>query len=391
MAREEQMKQEVGPPVHRLVLPFVVLAVSCAHLPAKPQRPIDVLVIAPHPDDEVLLAGGVLALAVKAGQRAEVIIVTNGDFTCERDGTVRQGESVSALTALGLPEAAIHFLGYPDGHLPALSATPLPPFERRVADGVCGKGETTWASRGEGGVDEHTARTGSAAAWTAENLTEDLTALLTRLRPRHVYLPHPLDAHGDHAATYLFFRRALDRVALSPEVHRGMVHAGRCWPSDCRTFFTPQDPLLPPAVLAGVEAVERPPVDASWKLALITHYPSQTGPEPVRNWLASFARPNELFFPERYEREGARWVHAPAGAASEFPVEQDSSPTHDGVHLVVDQSELRLENAEGGTLVRWPRPAGPLTVRIDPAGAAWEWSLYGPAGLVTVAVVPASR
>lgn len=279
----------------------------------------DVLVIAPHPDDEVLLAGGVLARAVKQGQRIAVILVTNGDYGCERDGYLREAESIAALRALGVKDTDVHFLGYPDGALAKLSPTPLPPMEHRDASGQCIARTGTYADRAAGRLDEHTRRTGAPADWTSTALQGDLTALLTRLAPRQVYLPHGLDDHPDHAMTYVFFRRALDGLAQAPTlIHRGVVHAGPCWPSDCKTWFTPELPLPPlPPPLAGYLPDERVPTDAARKLEVIAHYTSQAGTQPKLDWLASFARPEEVFFTERLERVDRRWVQrgsTPRGA-----------------------------------------------------------------------------
>ena len=98
---------------------------SAAPPPKEPQR--DLVVVAPHPDDETLIAAGILEAAGAHGGRVAVIVVTNGDFTCERDGHVRQGETVAALAKLGVAEEDIHFLGYPDGWLAELGDEPLPP------------------------------------------------------------------------------------------------------------------------------------------------------------------------------------------------------------------------------------------------------------------------
>ncbi len=97
-----------------------IAAVSVACRPsATPARDgtVEVLVIAPHPDDEVLIAGGVLARARAQRQRVTVVVVTNGDFTCERNGHVRQDETIAALASLGIAEDEVIFLGYPDGWL----------------------------------------------------------------------------------------------------------------------------------------------------------------------------------------------------------------------------------------------------------------------------------
>lgn len=110
--------------------------------------------------------------------------------------------------------------------------------------------------------------------------------------------------------TYVFFRQALDTLDRAPtRVHRGLVHAGPCWPSDCDTWFTPDRPMPPlPAPLAGYLPDERLPVDAKRKLELISNYTSQAGTQPKLDWLSSFARPEEIFFTERYEHVGGRWV-----------------------------------------------------------------------------------
>jgi LmbE family N-acetylglucosaminyl deacetylase len=266
---------------------------------------VDVLVIAPHPDDEVLLAAGVMRAAVEAGQRVHVVLMTNGDYSCERDGYQREAESVAAVKLLGVKEEDVHFLGYPDGALEKLGPEPLPPMDHRDATGACIARTGTYADRAAGRLDEHTARTGAPAEWTADNLVGDLEALLRKLAPRHVYLPHGIDDHPDHAMTYVYFRRALDRLdTLPPLVHRGLVHAGECWPSDCVSYLAPDRPMPPlPSPLEGYAPTERVEVDPKLKLAAIQRYASQVSP-----WLTSFARPDEVFWTERYVRDGTRWV-----------------------------------------------------------------------------------
>lgn len=288
-----------------------LLLAGCPRWAGPTRRPaVDVLVIAPHPDDEILLAAGVLRRAVEAGQRAAVLVLTNGDLGCERDGEVRQAETVAALEALGLTEDDVHFLGYPDGHLALLGEAPLPAVAH-LQRGVCGVRAMTTAARGAGRRDVHARRTGRGAPFTAEALTGDLAALLAELAPHDVYLPHGIDAHPDHAATYVYFRRALDRLEHGPRtVHRGVVHAGRCWPTDCAQPYQPTAMMPPlPEPLAAYAPDERLPVAPAWKLRLIARFASQTGPSAEQDWLAGFARREEVFFTERLVRQASgRWV-----------------------------------------------------------------------------------
>lgn len=358
-----------------LLLPLAV----CANAPHTATPRVDVLVIAPHPDDEVLLAGGALDRAVRTGQHAAVIIVTNGDYTCSRDGYRRQAESVSALTALGLKEEDIHFMGYPDGHLAHLGPKPLGPVEHRAATGECTTIDHTWAVRGAARVDEHTRRTGRAAELTSDHLAEDLAALLDELRPHDVYLPHIVDRHPDHSEVYRYFRRAIDALGQSPRIHRGVVHSDRCWPSECHGWLTPELAMPTPEDLVGVPE-ERLRCDPSLKRELIEHYPSQTGDDPDENWLIAFARVDELTFPEPLVRRGQH--HVDADAVLLVPVTgRWRLPPFD---LTIDAQSVVVSNEKNhDVLATWPRSQVTLL-----AGSRWSLDVFGPGGFVTQVPAP---
>lgn len=77
----------------------------------------DVLCVAPHPDDEVLGAGGLLALLAAARRRVEVLVLSRGEEGAGGEhpddlGVARQDESRRAATALGVSEP--RFLDWPD-------------------------------------------------------------------------------------------------------------------------------------------------------------------------------------------------------------------------------------------------------------------------------------
>ncbi len=88
----------------------------------------DVLVVAPHPDDEVLGVGGLLGRVVAAGGRATVVAVTDGDpayphsrvVTPSQLAALRTRESAAAGAVLGLPVPVR--LGLPDGAVAAHEA-----------------------------------------------------------------------------------------------------------------------------------------------------------------------------------------------------------------------------------------------------------------------------
>lgn len=401
--------------IHRVSM-LCLLLCACAvqrSAPGTAKYDVDVLVIGPHPDDEALLAAGVMRRAVARGQHVAVILMTNGDLSCERNGYIREAETIDAMRLVGVPEGDVHFLGYPDGDLGIMGPTSLPLLERRATDGRCVKTAWTYATRGANGADEHTARTGRPGEYTADALTGDLAALLTRLRPRDVYITHGIDDHPDHAATYAYFRRALDRVDIAPpRVHRGIIHAGRCWPGDCEVPFRPGEAMPPlPAPMEKYLPRERLPVEPSFKLEVISQYDSQTGLTPRTDWLASFARREETFYPEELVRtDSGRWLRAPAPGsqqpADELELEFKNFPLLgltasrdkglDEFELFLSHDRVTLNRVEGWNrrrIGRWPRPyteSTTLRLRVDPRpddGDVAEWSIWGDEGFIGQAVM----
>ena len=84
------------------------------------------VVLAPHPDDETLGAGGLIAAACEAGQAAEVVVITDGSgshprsqlYPRQRLIDLRRREVERAGALLGLAPGRIHHLGLPDTRAP---------------------------------------------------------------------------------------------------------------------------------------------------------------------------------------------------------------------------------------------------------------------------------
>lgn len=127
---------------------------------------MNVVVIAPHPDDEAIGCGGAMCLHVDRGDRVVTAFLTSGergikDLDREAAWRIREAEAAAAAAILGA--AGVVFLRQPDYAL---------------------------ADR----VDE------AAAA---------LAAVLSRERPDLVYLPHPSEWHPDHRAAGPIAKKAL--------------------------------------------------------------------------------------------------------------------------------------------------------------------------------------
>ena len=83
------------------------------------------LVVAPHPDDEILGVGGLLATQCALGGDVSVVAVTDGEHAYPDDpqssnlGTLRAAEQTAALARVGVPSGRITRLCLPDSDVSA--------------------------------------------------------------------------------------------------------------------------------------------------------------------------------------------------------------------------------------------------------------------------------
>jgi len=258
-----------------------------------------VLVVAPHPDDEVLGAAGVMIRTLRTGGRAGVVVATDGAAGVRGAGAARlaatrESETRRALQRLGVGAGDVTFLGFADGGLAAAW------------------GERWQARRREGGD------------MSGSGVVDALGAALHAFAPDTVILPMSLDRHPDHAAVGRFAMLAVLEAPAEPDVLAYLVHGGPGWPArsgrtDCRTIPRP----------AGCAAwfpwvsLRLDPGTTALKAALVEEYRSQLARGAA---LRPFAAENEPFArgaTVRANRAMARWrpgVHrTSAGVVIDVP------------------------------------------------------------------------
>ena len=84
------------------------------------------VIIAPHPDDESLGCGGIIALLKKAGRLVKIIFVSDGSFSHPNSKKftaallmqLREKEALAAVKILGVPKKDCYFMRLKDGDVP---------------------------------------------------------------------------------------------------------------------------------------------------------------------------------------------------------------------------------------------------------------------------------
>ena len=260
------------------------------------------LVIAPHPDDEMLAAGGLIQHVVDARGAVLVIYLTDGDGYPEgvqarehvavptaddyRDfGKRRQHEAREALEALKLGGSTYRFLGFPDG-------------------GLCKLMTTYWSERAAAYRSPFTRLDRPRPSETilrdteyrGEDLTQELATLIDGFKPTIVLVPRPEDQHPDHCAAWFFVVDALGDVV---RVRRGfrtdvityVVHYND-WPFEATGSTLPAPSGLNPGI-SGWLRVALTQAEIARKRAALQEYKTQI--KTMRWFLDGFARANELF------------------------------------------------------------------------------------------------
>jgi LmbE family N-acetylglucosaminyl deacetylase len=259
-----------------------------------------ILVLAPHPDDEVLGAAGVIQRAVAMKLPLKIVFLTYGDSNqwsfllyrmhpvvwpaaVENMGIVRHDEAINASRILGVPPQNLIFLGYPDfGTLNIWYYH----WNRRPA-------YTSIMTRVTAVPYKGAYRFG--APYKGEEIVRDIRSILRDFKPTKIFVSHPADHNGDHLALYLYLRVALWDEGMDQDVQLFpyLIHY-LTWPKP--KGFHPEKDLTPPEALATDEFWEQYHLSAlqieAKKKALQAHK-SQYFSSP--RYLLSFVKFNELF------------------------------------------------------------------------------------------------
>jgi len=290
---------------------FTAMAAPRMHRPVVARAPLPILtiqpearllVVAPHPDDETIGAGGLIQSVREAGGAVRVVYLTDGEaypdgvrasehrskptqFTYRDYGKRRQGEARHALRTLGVDDAsALTFLGFPNNGLNRMMTRYW--SERRRAF----RSPYTRLDRPPKSeiIEPDT-------EFRGEDLTQELAQIIGDFKPTLVAVTRRADQHVDHCAAWYFVGDALGDVQrVNPDYHVDLlsyiVHFNG-WP-----FDDEEARLSPPPLYGGTFGwVTLPLTDAQTraKRQALHRYTTQM---KVMGWfLDGFARTNEVF------------------------------------------------------------------------------------------------
>lgn len=207
------------------------------------------LVVAPHPDDETIMAGGLIQRVLAKGGGVRIIFLTSGDGsrgTVVQDskrvdlnpaefialGEQRIQEALKAAEILGVDRSDVFFLGFPDEGLAKI-------FDRNfnLTDGV-GASVTTKVSYVPYSEAYH-----PGEAYYGINLLEDVRTIAKSFSPTIVITGHPRDGHPDHRISYTLVEKIRPDLPEEIKIYSSLVHF--------RGYPNPGGYLFPPKKLFG--------------------------------------------------------------------------------------------------------------------------------------------
>lgn len=284
-----------------LFLFFVIYAIPACFAQLNFSAKDRVLILAPHPDDEIIASSGIIQKALKSSSKVKIVYLTSGEYNeisylfykktpaISKNGFInigktRQKEAYNATAFLGIKKEDLIFLGYPDR------------FTEAILTSFWDKKWPAVSMLTRIGHVPYKNALSPGAPYIGESILNDLKQVLIDFKPTKIFVSSPYDTNPDHRSLYVFATVALfdlkDKQG-APAVYAYLVHK-LGWPKVKK--YLPSFELDPPSDFVNE--------DTSWrkvyleseevvnKRKALAFYKSQLS--FAKNYLLSFVRKNEL-------------------------------------------------------------------------------------------------
>lgn len=194
--------------------------------------PGPILVVAPHPDDDILSSGGLIQIALRSKKTVYVLFITTGDANSQsvldylykplkpkfyRElGYVRHREAVRAERYLGVPKSHLFFLGFPD----------LGMYEIATDKNLSRIHQSAYTNLTKAAYPFSYRRN---VPYTHGDVLKLIKSVLRKVRPGTVILNLGIDIHPDHLATRILMFQAMRLLGIHPRVYSYLIHYPN-WP-----------------------------------------------------------------------------------------------------------------------------------------------------------------
>ena len=162
-----------------------------------------VLIIAPHEDDELNMASGVIEEYIKYGSQVHLLFATNGDY--KNKGEKRLKEALKVAVSMGIARENVTFLGYGDSWKEGKKHIYNCP-EDQQEESHCGRDSTY-------GLPDHPAFRENHS-YTRRHYRQDLRDAILEYEPDVIFCTG-YEQHWDHRALSLFFDEAMAEILSS--------------------------------------------------------------------------------------------------------------------------------------------------------------------------------
>jgi LmbE family N-acetylglucosaminyl deacetylase len=177
-----------------------------------------VLIVAPHPDDEVLGAAETIQKKLAEGEEVYILYITDGEAHVKENpkanedyANQRKRESIKAVSTMGVEKNNLYFLGFPDSYLSQLS------YEKIISSYSKSSKTNSWAKFVN-------------LDFTKTNLRKSIAKVMKEVQPTEVYYTSVTDTHPDHATTGQIMRDLLkhfNAVGYEYTIHKSLGQADR--------------------------------------------------------------------------------------------------------------------------------------------------------------------